>query len=271
MSDVEWSEQIAFNLHQPGQDLAFVVHRERIYAAYCPCGFRGPSSAVVKLLQSLFDTYQDQSFFILRNRIYSTAPLQARCQGMIKTVAKRGRGNVVAKSHGPGTLPTMIAGETEILGGPDALALRNLLSAENKLDLRKIEELRRPDPLAWLKTVAALNPRGEVLHDFDRDIACLLLDEHGKLLAYGLNCNSKNKTLHAEVNLVQRYYLEHRRPLPERARLYTTRKPCKMCAGMILDFSERPESLQIFYAEDDKSSRQTSLDAVVHWNRLDSV
>jgi tRNA(Arg) A34 adenosine deaminase TadA len=107
-----------------------------------------------------------------------------------------------------------------------------------------------------------LVPRGDVLHDYDRDIAAILVDAEGKLLSYGVNSNSKNKTLHAEVNLIQRYFKETGRKIPLGAVLYSTHKPCKMCAGMIYHWSENPDVLQVYYNIDEQGglSKTTILD-----------
>jgi tRNA(Arg) A34 adenosine deaminase TadA len=265
MTEQVFSEQAAARLFRPGFEVAFVAHNEFLYCTYCPRGFVGPSSAVIKLIQSLFDQRQDQSFFILRNRIFTTAPLSEQCRGMVKIVAKRVRGEVLAKDHG-----VELAQQTVVLEGDDSFAKLDLLSLENQRPLQTVLALQKDSPLAWVRSLAEMNPRGQTLHDYDRDIASLLVSETGLLLGYGINCNSKNKTLHAEVNMVQRFHRETGHKIPFGARIYTTRKPCKMCAGMIYDASEEPTSLQIYFAEDDKSSQHTVLDAVVHWNRLDS-
>jgi tRNA(Arg) A34 adenosine deaminase TadA len=115
----------------------------------------------------------------------------------------------------------------------------------------------------WLAGgVARGVPRGGVLHDFDRDIAALLISPVGTVLSYGINSNSKNKTLHAEVNLVQRLYREKGFKIPEGSILYSTHKPCKMCAGMIYQWSEVPGSLQVYYSVEETGlfSRHTVLD-----------
>lgn len=266
MSEEVLVQQIAFELARSGFELAFVSHKGVLYYSYFPKAVSAPSSAVVKLLQGLFDHHIDHSFFILRNRIFTTAPVTAMCHGMIKVVAKRVQGDVVAVDHG---VPVPFA---KVLVGDDALlASVRFLSAENQMPLEKIKALEQESKLAWVQKIAALNARGEILHDYDRDIACLLVDSTGEILAYGLNSNSKNKTLHAEVNMVQRYYREKGLKLPAGAKLYTTRKPCKMCAGMIHDWCENPAALEIYYLEDDKSSQNTVLDSVATWIRLDSL
>jgi cytidine deaminase len=266
MSEEVLVQQIAFDLARPGFELAFVSHRGVLYYSYFPQGGLAPSSAVIKLLQGLFDLYIDHSFFILRNRIFTTAAISSMCQGMVKVVAKRVLGEVHGINNG---LPVPL--EKIFVGDEALLASARFLSPVNKLALEKIKDLEQESKLAWVQKIASLNVRGEVLHDYDRDIACLLVDSFGEILAFGVNSNSKNKTLHAEVNMVQRYYRETGRRLPVGAKLYTTRKPCKMCAGMIHDWSEDPATLEIHYLEDDRSSKNTVLDPVAKWFRLDSV
>ncbi|MBC7371193.1 MAG: Bd3614 family nucleic acid deaminase [Bdellovibrionaceae bacterium] len=262
MTDEEvLAQQIVFSMNQPGFDLAFVVHDEKFFFTRFRLGLDGPSSAVVQLLQGLFDVHVDHSFFILRKRIFTTAKLSVMCHGMVKTVAKRATGGILAVDHGL-ALPKV---HIEILPVPSPF--RN---EANLASLSVVNSLKVAKPLAWARRLAELNPRGVVLHDFDRDIACLLVDKSGNLLAYGLNSNSKNKTLHAEVNMVQRYFQETAKKIPAGAEIITTRKPCRMCAGMIHFWSSDPHSLRITYAEGDKSSMNTCLDGVSQWIRLDS-
>lgn len=267
ISEEVFAQQKAFHLAKPDYEVAFVTHEKVLYHAYYPKGVQAPSSATVKLLQALFDRFVDQSFFILRNRIYTTAPVQVMCQGMTKIVAKRLRGSIEARDHGK-----TVEEEKVFLGGEEALAPLSLLSPENQWSLQDIQKLNQDHSsmLTWVRRIARLNARGDILHDFDRDIACVLLAPSGELLSYGVNSNSKNKTLHAEVNMVQKYFREHRKKLPAHGQIYTTRKPCKMCAGMIHDWSEDPSTLQILYMEEDKSSQNTVLEHRVTWIRLDS-
>lgn len=258
-------QQIVFDLQKPGFELAFVAHKEILYYSNFPWGAQAPSSAVVKLLQGLFDLHVDHSFFILRNRLYTTASVSNMCLGMTKIVAKRIQGDVRGQNH-----QVKVNLEKIRVGNDQILAASAWLSPLNQRSLDEIRALKIDPPMHWAQKIAQLNERGEVLHDYDREIACLLVDKAGDLLSYGVNSNSKNKTLHAEVNMVQRYFKEWGQKIPTGSRLYTTRKPCKMCAGMIHDWSEDPTSLQIYYLEDDKSSQNTALDGVVRWIRLDS-
>jgi tRNA(Arg) A34 adenosine deaminase TadA len=97
----------------------------------------------------------------------------------------------------------------------------------------------------------------------DRRIAAVLTDPSDRILAWALNSGATNKTLHAEVNLVQAYCFHSRAPLPRGAKVYTTLKSCRMCAGMIWSAAEDPLSLRVFFAKDDPGplARQTVLNA----------
>lgn len=259
------AEHIAFSLHRPGQELAFVEHEGVIYFAHYPEEGLAPSSAVVKLLQGLFDQHVDHSFFILRQRIYTTATLTEMCRGMVKVVAKRITEKISRQDQGM----TLSLHFQEVVTADQLLAPVQHLNIENHSPLAEIQDwlLQRSPQTPWdflslARGLAQRVPRGEVLHDFDRDIAALLVDSQGRVLSYGLNSNSKNKTLHAEVNLLQRLFREHHQKIPEGATLYSTHKPCKMCAGMIYHWSAKPSSLQVFYGIEEKGvlSRQTVLD-----------
>lgn len=265
MSTEKRAEHIAFLLNLPGFDLAFVEHHGVIYHSYFPQGRSAPSSAVVKLMQGLFDQFVDHSFFILRQRIYTTAPLTEMCRGMIKVVAKRATEKTLPQNH-----QLELAAQFQEVGArTEPVATVRHLNSENTTSLPEIQEwLQRQAPqrpVDFLRVAGGLArriPRGGVLHDFDRDIAALLISPAGTVLSYGINSNSKNKTLHAEVNLVQRFYRENGLKIPEGSILYSTHKPCKMCAGMIYQWSEASDSLQVYYSIEETGlfSRNTVLD-----------
>ncbi|WP_415064320.1 Bd3614 family nucleic acid deaminase [Bdellovibrio sp.] len=259
------AEHIAFLLNRSGHELAFVEHEGVIYFAYYPEGALAPSSAVVKLLQGLFDRHVDHSFFILRQRIYTTAALTEMCRGMVKVVAKRITEKINPQDHGM----TLSLRHQEVANADSLVASVQHLNTENQSSLAEIQNwlLQSSPKTPWdfldlAVGLAQRVPRGDVLHDYDRDIAALLVDAQGEVLSFGLNSNSKNKTLHAEVNLLQRLFRERHQKIPEGATLYSTHKPCKMCAGMIYHWSQNPASLQVFYGVEEKGalSRQTVLD-----------
>lgn len=264
------AEQIAFFLlrsrREVQRDLAFIEHDGTVYYSLFPSYDKAPSSAVVKLLQGLFDHFVDQSFFILRQRIYATSILSEMCRGMIKVVAKRATEGILPVNHGL----DLFLKFCEVGSEKEVFAPIQLLNYENRTSLEEIQqwiEEALPESVTdFLEIAGRLAhrvPRGEVLHDHDRRIAALLVDKNQRVIGYGINSNSRNKTLHAEVNLIQRFFREQcGKMMPEGSILYSTHKPCKMCAGMIYHWSQEPKSIQVFYSNEEKGilSRQTVLD-----------
>ncbi|MFS4459200.1 Bd3614 family nucleic acid deaminase [Bdellovibrio sp. HCB2-146] len=260
MSDEFRASQIASYLVQPEMDVAFVEHQGKVFFSYYPKRTPAPSSAVVKLLQGLFEQFIDHSFFILRNRIFTTATLTEMDKGMIKVVAKRATGDMRPQGSFGESLEMIEIGKAEMFYQPKAF-----LNSSNQWPLeRLVSFLPSKDattPKSLLKSaakVASEVPRGEILHDYDRGIAALLISAEGTVLGYGVNSNSKNKTLHAEVNMVQRYFRETGKKIPIGAQIYSTHKPCKMCAGMIYDWCEQPLSVQVYYGVEEKGRLSTA-------------
>jgi hypothetical protein len=259
------AEHFAYLLNLPGQELAFVQHNGVLYYAHGRISSKGPSSAVVTLLQNIFDQFIDHSFFILRNRIYTTSVLSEMDRGMIKVVGKRATDQVQPHDHEIQELPRFQNLKSVDLAQTPHLSVMNRWSTVEVEKRLALSFEANADAKTFLRAAFSLAqeiPRGEVLHDYDRGIAALMISAESKLLGFGLNSNSKNKTLHAEVNMVQRYFRETGSLLPRGTRIYSTHKPCKMCAGMIFDGAEDPKSLQIFYGIEEvgRLSVQTVLD-----------
>ncbi|AFY03189.1 Bd3614 family nucleic acid deaminase [Bdellovibrio bacteriovorus] len=220
---------------------------------------------MVKLLQGLFDRFVDHSFFILRQRIYTTAVLTEMCRGMVKVVAKRITEDIKPHDHGedPGVQLVEISDAGQVVMSVAHLNQENQKPLPEVFSWLQAHPAKTPEKQLELASgLARLVPRGDVLHEYDRDIAAFLLNDQGQLLSYGVNSNSKNKTLHAEVNLVQRLYRETGKKIPPGAVLYSTHKPCKMCAGMIYHWCEDPSQMKVYYSVEEKGglSRQTVLD-----------
>lgn len=246
-------------LASPEEDVAFVEHKEVLYFARYPRNQVGPSSAVVRLLQGLFEQFIDHSFFILRNRIFTTASLSEMDKGMIKVVAKRATGDIPMVTD-----PSIVLPECVEITRANILNEQEHLNAANKQALAKVASVLPKPPtspqnyLQAATTLADKVPRGEILHDYDRGIAAFMLNENGELLSYGVNSNSKNKTLHAEVNMVQRYFRETGNKIPKGTQIFSTHKPCKMCAGMIYDWCQDPMSVQIYYGVEETGRLSTA-------------
>jgi tRNA(Arg) A34 adenosine deaminase TadA len=98
-------------------------------------------------------------------------------------------------------------------------------------------------------------------------IGAVLVSKHGELLAWGVNTHNTegNLTYHAEVNMLQSYQElcgDNFNGLPEDCRIYTTLKPCKMCAGMIVKCAAG--KFKVFYDQHDPGglASSTALDAL---------
>jgi tRNA(Arg) A34 adenosine deaminase TadA len=91
--------------------------------------------------------------------------------------------------------------------------------------------------------IAALKSEGK------GNIGAILVSRLGKLLGWGLKDQTRNSTDHAEVNCLQSYWWWNHLPVPDGARLYTTLKPCRMCAGMIKHFGR--DQVKVIYGQED--------------------
>lgn len=95
------------------------------------------------------------------------------------------------------------------------------------------------------------------------NIGAILVTPTGTIVAWALNTKENNSTFHAEVNLLQA--LRHHSPALlgqlQGYRLYTTLKPCKMCAAMIRHVGDG--AISVIYGQDDtgEDARGTALDS----------
>lgn len=245
---IDLQEQIAFELkaaYGPEHDYAWVTHQEKVYFAKYPRGLEGPCSAVVKLIQHLFDDFVDQSFFILRNRIFCTGRLTLMCEGMVQLAAKRATGGVLPKDNSqPTQMPKIEVGAPE----------EHVLKTKHAVQVPWKPPYLIGDAIEahyYLQDLISKIPRGEVLHDYNRPIAAFICSAEGKVLSWAVNNNSKNKTLHAEIAAIQKFHQVFKSKLPAGSVIYTSLKPCRMCAGMIVDMAEDPKDLKVIYFQDD--------------------
>jgi tRNA(Arg) A34 adenosine deaminase TadA len=259
--DAADAEQLAFDL---GGDVAFLRATQGVFFARREIW--PPLSPVFRLLRGIYELEPPRAHFIVRNRAFSTAPVSSSCFGAARVAGHRLTGSVRAVDHGRrelATLPRIDAGAAAPLAGPAEVdpALAAIVS---------VAQVQPDDDAGWMALAARLareiERRTEALPDDvrrDNPIAALLVDPAAGLLGWATNTGSRNVTSHAEVNLVEGWLRASRRLLPRGSRLYSTLKPCKMCAGLVWDAAEEPRDLLVFYAEDDplRYARETVLDA----------
>lgn len=237
----------AFSFLQSGQTLYYAHYSRKIGE---------PSSSIFRLIQGIYAIAPDQARKILRNRIFSTENPTEFCFGAVKVSAKRLTAPIAPKPH-----PIPMGFEFTKIDLPPSQT-----SSSVPHSLRKAcspSPISNADFLELAKQLTQEVPRTGPRYTRDRAIAALLVSEKGEILASALNTNASNRTLHAELNLIQNYFENTKKPIPRGAKVFVTLKPCKMCAGAIWSCSEDPLSLQVYYSEFDsgRNARWTILDA----------
>jgi tRNA(Arg) A34 adenosine deaminase TadA len=240
------AEQIAFEIQRQIKDssaFAFLQADQVIF--YSRENTSQPPfarSPVVNLIQAVYDFNPEHARRILRSRIFSTVDPSEMCLGMTKVSAKRLTAPIVPVNHGIDA-PFRFQELLPIL--PPPLLEFDILTAESR---QLIFEKR------FMKSVIQIAqeiPKQAELYHSDRAVAAILISSSGEMLALARNSNAKNRTRHAEINLVQGFVAKYSRKIPAGSQIFVTLKCCKMCAAAIWHCSEDPYSLQIFYDQDD--------------------
>lgn len=236
---------VAIEIKLLAMNHAFLTHEDLLFYSSASEETYSPHSAVVNLIQGIYEHSPTYAREILRNRVFTTKPLTEMCSGIIKVAAKR---------HGLGAFA-----KTEKSVDVTSLALNSSPHFSTELEAASTwEEVTRS-----LHSKTSSN-EAVPLHMRDRNVSAILVSPENAILGWSKNTNSVNRTKHAEVNLVQGWWNKHKKPIPRGAKIFTTLQCCKMCAGMIWECAEDPKSLEIFYLE--KDSGPNARNRV--WDRL---
>jgi tRNA(Arg) A34 adenosine deaminase TadA len=241
---LELAETIAARLAPRGEDVAFLVHRETVWHA------RGADelfTAVPTLVQGIHEE-EPAARIVVRNTIFTTRAPGPFAAGIVKVAAKRVR-LVEPRAHGLD--PPLVLREVK----PIALVPSTTAAAPSELPSSHGE---------WLRFALGLvAPPSEALprHARDRRVGAALVSPEGRLLAASANTNGHNKTRHAELNVLAARWKETGARLAPGTRLYTTLRPCALCAGLLWELSARPGTVSAFFLEDDPgpAARNTML------------
>lgn len=255
----------------PSNDIAVLRDHDTLYRAASPQGCAPLYSAPIALIQAIYDLKPEQARRIVRQRIFTTLPSSESLLGMVKVAAKR-----ITSSLSPDEIQTHL--------NEDNLKTANL-SHIIEIDVHKIWRPEQPKLSAvelfpadsdsthtnrtdeeWMKIAISLSAqvdRRGPRYASDRPIGAILVSAQNKLLAAAINTNARNRTLHAEINLIASL---SDAKIPPHAKIYTTLKPCKMCAGMIVDSAQDIQSLKVIFSENDPGphARNTALDRCSH-------
>lgn len=224
------------------RERAWLIHKNKVYWAWAEPKARQAYSCVTVLIQEIFYRYKDLSFFILRERIFTTRSVSEMDKGMVLLAAKR-ISERVAESEFPSHLESVCLND-----GESGIWLENFerKGLSTTFPFLRVSEA---EAFEYLQALIAQIPRGEILHDYNRAIAALVVNAAGEPLVAATNYNFLNKTLHAEVRCLQ-YLSAKQISLAKGSRLFVSLKPCRMCAGMLAELTSA-ENVEVVYLEND--------------------
>jgi tRNA(Arg) A34 adenosine deaminase TadA len=209
-----------------------------------------------------------------QNPLYTSVPATEMCQGMKNVIGGKGLVHTTGGDSAAASLDLILMLEfndpTQYIG-IDALSKFKLRKAIASPDLDLAKESKQPDHTGYhtvhrvymMLAYALLTKRSTLEVGEGHNIGVLVVSKTGQILSWGINTNSVNTTRHGEVNAIQSYfkYTADAKALPKGARLYTTLKPCKMCAGMILETAAEKD-IMVYWGQDDEGdpAKNTALD-----------
>ncbi len=246
--------QILFELKkQYKNDIAFLIYNTTVYFAHHTQTTESPLTAITKLIQGISELQKENAHFILRNRIYSSYIPEKKCLGTIKVAAKRT--TFIEQFQNNNIELPYIFVEIE----------HKHVYNENITLQEYLRHIILKNDNDCMQLALHLKEKGSSAPSLalsDRKIAAILVDAQYHLLAYGLNSNSTNRARHAEINLIYQYFQKYQQKIPPNSKLFTTLKPCIMCANMIWDCAEDIKQVKVFYYENDYGSytKNTILD-----------
>lgn len=187
-------------------------------------------------LQNLFENKKDQSFFILRNKIYHSLNLNEYEKACIKLLAKR---QIKINHDEASIILNEIFKKNQTCNYQEIKY--NLNFEDQKFSLVNIEnksiQLTDHHNIYQMLTQPFLNiTRNASFHDNHRNISAIAADVTGVIIGQTINTAMNNKSLHAEVNLIQNLIFTKTHLTSSVKNIYITDKPCQMCAGLIYEF-----------------------------------
>ena len=221
---------------------AFLVHRETLYRPQIPETLLAFMTPVTALIEGIWKEFPGQARAILRSRIFANYPLTPACVGMVKVAAKRI--SVLPDFDFQAELTHPHNYTRDCLVTPDC---HTPFDSHDYLG-RRLDETDAIALLCKLRT-SGLARSDRFLSD--RGVSALLLDQDGVVLSYAWNCNGMVKIKHAEHELVWSWLLRAQRKIPKFSTLYTSLKPCAMCAGTIFGTCDDFSTIRICFLDDD--------------------
>lgn len=215
---------------------AYLRFNDTLYVATCDEITQNRShTAITRLIQGIYELDPRMARKILRNRIYATASATSFCRAMVKVAAKRLTDNTAPLTETERARAIVVDFKSEL--NHEIFDTRFRSTEEVMVDLNERLNSR--------KVTSKANR-----YENDRAVAAALFSTSERPLV-AFNTNAKNRTLHAEMNLVQSILLERGSPYCEPISVLVTLKPCKMCAEALTLLVENPKDLRVVYLEED--------------------
>lgn len=194
-----------------------------MFAEYRRAAFE-PHSAVTVLINGIWRLFPDLAHFMLRSRIFMNYEPTELCRGMIIVCAKR---------------------YTRLPAVP--------LSVEQRIKSGDKNSIRISNSAQVAASHSSVDASGGLALQH-RSVEAWLLDSEGRLVASGVNTAGRNRTCHAEMNLLRSWWKRTQRALPADGRLICTLEPCPMCAGAIVQCLESQARFKIEFLDPDPGS-----------------
>lgn len=242
-------EQITYNLNKSLKcDFAFLIYDQIVYYAKYPLIPKVPYSPMTHLIQGIYNICPNNARSILRNKIYVNSAPTEMCLGMMRVAAKRYEVVNIKNNF--------------IYNVPFIFKEIRYFYKKNSFNLNKNLVTCDKEAMLFASNLASNVVTRDELYNSNRRVASVLVSENNQVLAVGMNDNALNKTCHAEVNLIQSHFADFGRPLPKKSKLFTTLKPCKMCAAMISHSVDDLAQFKVYFLNDDigKLAKNTILD-----------
>jgi tRNA(Arg) A34 adenosine deaminase TadA len=207
---------------------AFLVHQGWLY--HSESDGNGPHrTAVTTLIRGIWKAFPTQALTLLRNRIFTDTPLSPLCEGMIKVAAKR--------------FEVLTPSEWEKRFG-DFTGIRQQMESSGpdpEAQLSRSDHLPLPELLDHLKSRSEGTPL----------VSAVLLDPLGHFMLGSWARTARDRTAHAEVNLVDAWFSTRNERPPRGSTLHVSLRPCAMCAAQILALAGDPSGIHVVFHEED--------------------
>lgn len=214
------------------------------------------STPVLSLVQAIWALDPERAHARLRSRLLATSEEDPFDRSLVQLAAKR-LALVPCEGARAGEAPDLPRDLGDLLPAVRQRAVDAIVQPPE-------ERLADPRDLdRWEQPAAS----GLPLALRDRSLLAALLDPAGRVILAARNAAGRDRTRHAELNLVQALWYSAGSRLPAGSRLVCSLKPCRMCASMITRSALGP--IEVLYLRDDpgRLASGTQLDRL-GWQRM---